>query len=111
MTRDWWTYVIVNGQDVAYTGCTRDCARRLAQHNEGSGARFTRGRGPWSLAHVEGPFDKGEALRREARIKRDRALKRRIKEAARLGEQRSPQGHEASRNPSPIDSMPARTSR
>lgn len=83
MSGAWWTYVIVNARDVAYTGCSRDCARRLAQHNEGTGARFTRGRGPWGLAHVEGPFEHGEALRREAEIKRDDALKRRIKEAYR----------------------------
>lgn len=71
----YFVYVLVNGADVAYTGIAKDVEARLAQHNANAGARFTRGRGPWRLAHVEGPLAHGEALRRERAVKRDRRFK------------------------------------
>lgn len=75
----YFVYVIGNAANVAYTGIALDVAARLAQHNAGTGARFTRGRGPWRLLHVEGPMPKGDALRREAALKRDRGFKAGLK--------------------------------
>lgn len=77
-----YVYVLLNPADVAYTGIAKDVAARLDQHNSGSGARFTRGRGPWRVVHVEGPLAHGDALRREAAIKRDRAFKAGLKASA-----------------------------
>jgi putative endonuclease len=82
MNRDWYVYVLLNGADTAYTGIALDVADRLARHNAGEGARFTRGRGPWRLIHVEGPLPHGDALRREAAIKKDAAFKRALKSAS-----------------------------
>lgn len=82
MSRDWYVYVLLNGADVAYTGIALDVVDRLARHNAGEGARFTRGRGPWRLIHVEGPLPHGDALRREAAIKKDAAFKRALKAAS-----------------------------
>ncbi|EME71457.1 excinuclease ABC subunit C [Paramagnetospirillum caucaseum] len=79
--KDWFVYVLLNGANVAYTGIALDVADRLARHNAGEGAKFTRGRGPWRLAHLEGPLPHGDALRREAAIKRDHAFKRSLKSA------------------------------
>lgn len=79
--KDWFVYVLLNGANVAYTGIALDVAERLARHNAGEGAKFTRGRGPWRLVHVEGPLPHGDALRREAAIKRDHAFKRALKPA------------------------------
>ena len=62
-----------------YTGISKDVDRRIIQHNRGKGAKFTRGRGLWQLTYSEGPFDHGDALRRELEIKRDRTLKLRLK--------------------------------
>lgn len=76
---DYFVYMIVNGAGVLYTGITKDVAARCAQHNAGAGARFTRGRGPWRVVHVEGPLAHGEALRRELRLKANRKLKATIK--------------------------------
>jgi len=76
----YYVYVLLNGAGVAYTGIAKDVVARLDQHNRGSGARFTRGRGPWRVIHTEGPMPHGEALRREARIKRDRAFKAGLKQ-------------------------------
>lgn len=60
---------------LTYVGWTRDVARRLAQHNAGKGARFTRGRA-WVLLHSEGFRSKRAAMSREWHLKRDRALRR-----------------------------------
>lgn len=79
--KDWFVYVLLNGADTAYTGIALDVEDRLVRHNAGEGAKFTRGRGPWRLAHVEGPLSHGDALRREAAIKRDKAFKRALKAA------------------------------
>lgn len=82
--KDWFVYVLLNDSNTAYTGIALDVADRLARHNAGEGAKFTRGRGPWRLAHVEGPLPHGDALRREAAIKRDHAFKRSLKSAPAL---------------------------
>ena len=60
---------------LTYVGWTRDVARRLAQHNAGKGARFTRGRA-WVLLRSEGFRSQGAAMSREWHLKRDRALRR-----------------------------------
>ncbi len=53
-----------------YTGWTNDIAHRLAVHQSGKGAKYTRGRGPLELVYMEELPDKESALRREAAIKR-----------------------------------------
>jgi putative endonuclease len=53
-----------------YTGWTTDPMRRLAEHNAGRGARYTRMNGPVSLVYVEVVADHSAALKREAEIKR-----------------------------------------
>lgn len=75
----WFVYVLLNTARIAYTGIAKDVEARLAQHNAGAGAKFTRGRGPWRMIHVEGPMERGDALRREIAIKRDTAFKASLK--------------------------------
>lgn len=77
--KPWFVYVLLNGDHVAYTGIAVDLDARLARHNRGRGARFTRGRGPWELVYAERYTDKPAALRREMQIKRNTALKNAIK--------------------------------
>jgi putative endonuclease len=76
---EWFVYVVTNPAGVAYTGITTDVRARVDKHNVGTGAKFTRGRGPWRIVHVEGPFPHGDALRREMAIKRDAAFKADLK--------------------------------
>jgi Uri superfamily endonuclease/predicted GIY-YIG superfamily endonuclease len=78
-SRSWYLYVLLNPDGIAYTGVAKDVALRLRQHNSGTGARFTRGRGPWRILHVEGPMGQGDALRRERQVKRDRVFKAALK--------------------------------
>ena len=46
----WYLYVVRCGDGSLYAGVTCDLPRRLVQHQQGRGARYTRGRGPLSLA-------------------------------------------------------------
>ena len=65
----WFVYVLRCRDGTLYTGATTDVARRLAQHNAGRGAAYTRARRPVELAHAEPASDRGAALRRECEIK------------------------------------------
>ena len=66
----WWVYILECRDGTLYTGCTDDISRRLAAHNAGSGAKYTRGRTPVLLRYCEEQPDRSAALRREAAIKR-----------------------------------------
>ena len=63
-------YILRCSDDTLYTGWTNDINRRLAAHNEGRGAKYTRGRRPVTLAYLEEFSTKEEAMSREARIKK-----------------------------------------
>lgn len=52
-----------------YVGYTSDLTARLADHNAGEGAKFTRGRTPVSVRYVEYWPDKSTAMSREWALK------------------------------------------
>ena len=66
----YWVYILRCADGTLYTGITDDMERRLAAHNSGKGAKYTRGRGPVELVYREEAADKSAALRRELAIKR-----------------------------------------
>lgn len=61
----WWVYLLRCGDGTLYTGITDDLDRRLAAHNAGRGAKYTRSRRPVTLVWREEQPDKSAALRRE----------------------------------------------
>jgi predicted GIY-YIG superfamily endonuclease len=65
----WFVYVVRCRDGTLYTGISRDVDARVAKHNAGKGARYTRGRGPVALLHTERRSSQAAALRREAAIK------------------------------------------
>jgi predicted GIY-YIG superfamily endonuclease len=65
----WWVYLLLCGDETLYCGIALDVEARLKQHQEGKGAKYTRGRGPLELVYREGCGSKAEALRRERAIK------------------------------------------
>jgi putative endonuclease len=71
----YFVYVLRNTAGTTFTGIALDVEARLDAHNSGTGAKFTRGRGPWTVIHIEGPLPHGDALRREMAIKKDRKFK------------------------------------
>jgi putative endonuclease len=69
-------YVVECADGTLYTGYTTDVERRVDEHNAGEGAKYTRGRTPVELRHVETFDEKGRAMSREYEIKsRSRAEK------------------------------------
>ena len=67
---DWYVYILRCADDSLYTGIARDVAARLALHNAGKGAKYTRGRGPVTLVYSERAVSRSQALQREHAIKR-----------------------------------------
>lgn len=73
------TYIVRCADGSLYTGWTTDLDRRVAAHNGGCGAKYTRSRRPVTLVYHETFATKEEALRRECAIKRlSRAEKLRL---------------------------------
>ncbi|MFB6094763.1 MAG: GIY-YIG nuclease family protein [Halanaeroarchaeum sp.] len=62
-------YVLSCADDTLYTGYTTDVERRVAEHDAGEGAKYTRGRTPVELVHVESYETRSAALSREHEIK------------------------------------------
>ena len=65
----WVCYLLRCADGTYYCGVTNDLDKRLATHNAGEGAKYTRGRTPVRLAHIEVCADKSTALKREMQIK------------------------------------------
>ena len=62
-----------------YIGYTTDLARRLAEHNAGDGAKYTRGRTPVTVRYVEYWPTRSDAMSREWALKqRSRAQKKQL---------------------------------
>ena len=66
----WTVYILQCGDGTLYTGITNDLKKRLAAHRNGTGAKYTRGRGPLKLLYKETRKTKSRALKREAAIKK-----------------------------------------
>jgi putative endonuclease len=71
-----YVYVIECSDGTYYTGYTTDVERRVAEHDAGEGAKYTRGRTPVELVHAESHDTRSAAMSREHEIK---SLSRRAK--------------------------------
>jgi putative endonuclease len=73
----WYVYIVRCADRTLYTGVAKNLPGRIAAHNDGRGAKYTRPRLPVKLVYSETAADRGAALRREIEIKRlTRAAKR-----------------------------------
>jgi len=66
---DHYVYVLRCADDTLYTGYTTDVERRVREHERGDGAKYTRGRTPVDLVHVERFDSKSAAMSREYDLK------------------------------------------
>jgi putative endonuclease len=74
-----YVYVLECADGSLYTGYTTDVERRVAEHNAGEGAKYTRGRTPVEVVHVEAFDTRSAAMSREHGIKQlSRAAKERL---------------------------------
>ena len=67
---DNYTYLLLCSDGTYYCGWTTDPDRRVAAHNSGRGAKYTRARRPVELVYLERSDTREEAMRREAQIKK-----------------------------------------
>lgn len=65
-----YVYMLRCKDGTLYTGWTNNLEHRLAQHQQGKGAKYTRGRTPLELVYYEELADKESALKRECAIKK-----------------------------------------
>ncbi|CAJ1004624.1 MULTISPECIES: GIY-YIG nuclease family protein [Bacillales] len=65
-----FVYILRCVDGTYYTGYATELARRIREHNEGRGAKYTRGRGPVELMYWEEGTDRSWGIRREEAIKR-----------------------------------------
>lgn len=66
----YYVYILKCSDGSYYTGYTSDLSRRVKQHNEGVGGRYTRSRRPVKLLYKEECATRAEAMRREREIKK-----------------------------------------
>lgn len=66
----WFVYIARCADGTLYVGVARDVAARIAAHDAGKGARYTRGRGPLTVLGRRRCATKGDALRLELALKR-----------------------------------------
>ncbi|MFG6120995.1 MULTISPECIES: GIY-YIG nuclease family protein [Thalassobacillus] len=78
MENSHYVYILKCNDGSFYTGYTNNLEQRLAKHESGKGAKYTRGRGPFELVYWESFETKTAAMRKEFQIKR---LSRTKKEA------------------------------
>lgn len=71
-----YTYILKCKDGSLYTGWTNNLDKRIADHNAGKGAKYTKSRRPVELVYHERYETKEEAMRREYEIKK---MKRREK--------------------------------
>ena len=69
MEKQWVVYMLECGDGSLYTGITDDFDKRFKAHQEGRGAKYTRGRGPLTLRYLEHCEDHSTALKREYALK------------------------------------------
>ncbi|WP_125605770.1 GIY-YIG nuclease family protein [Lapidilactobacillus bayanensis] len=68
--RMYYCYVVLCADGTLYTGSTNDVAKRVATHNAGKGAKYTKTRRPVKLLYQQEFASKHDALSFEAKFKR-----------------------------------------
>ena len=72
----WIVYILECADNSLYTGITTNLTRRVQEHHAGTGAKYTKNRGPYTVRYTEITKTRSTALKREAAIKTlDRSAK------------------------------------
>jgi len=66
----WFVYIISCKDKTLYTGITNNIKKRLSNHTNGKGAKYTKNRGPFTLMYSEKCSDRIIASQREYQIKK-----------------------------------------
>ena len=79
-------YILECNDGTLYTGWTNDIDKRFKAHNDGKGAKYTKGRRPLKLVYLEELETKSEALKRENEIKKMKKNKKKFFQENKLTE-------------------------
>ena len=77
----YFVYLIVsksNYKKISYVGYTNNINKRLNLHNNGKGAKFTKGR-KWKLVYLKKYISKKKAMSEEYKLKKNYKLRKKIK--------------------------------
>ncbi|MBC8394318.1 MAG: GIY-YIG nuclease family protein, partial [Deltaproteobacteria bacterium] len=74
--RQWVVYLIRRSDKSLYCGIINNLKKRLAMHNSGRGAKYTRSRRPVELVRASSEMTKSDALKLEYQVKRVPARKK-----------------------------------
>jgi putative endonuclease len=66
---NFYVYMMMCADGTLYTGYTNDIHKRIAAHNSGRGAKYTKSRRPCKLVWAEAAETKSSAMKREYAIK------------------------------------------
>ena len=66
---NWTVYILECGDGTLYTGITNNFQKRLEAHEDGKGAKYTKGRSPFNVFYLEEVENRSKASKREAQIK------------------------------------------
>jgi putative endonuclease len=67
---EYTVYILRTSTNALYTGITNNLDKRLAEHKNGTGAKYMRSFTSFTLVYTEQCKDKSTALKREAAIKK-----------------------------------------
>jgi len=65
----WVVYILKCADNSLYTGITNDLEKRITAHENGTGAKYTKGRGPFECLYTETCENRSQASKREICIK------------------------------------------
>ncbi|GEO78574.1 endonuclease [Companilactobacillus mindensis DSM 14500] len=68
--KKYYVYMLLCHDQTFYTGTSNDVQKRVATHNAGKGAKYTKTRRPVQLMYTEELENKSQALKREIAIKK-----------------------------------------
>tara|TARA_B100000989_G_scaffold255199_1_gene204042 strand:- start:1307 stop:1561 length:255 start_codon:yes stop_codon:yes gene_type:complete len=77
----YFVYLIISkvkNRTISYVGYTANLNKRINEHNNGTGAKFTRGR-RWKLIYFKKYITKSKAMIEEYKLKKNYKLRRLIK--------------------------------
>ena len=66
----WCVYILRCSDGTYYTGITNNIKKRLHNHENNKGAKYTKGRGPFILVYQDKCKDRSEASQKECVIKK-----------------------------------------
>ena len=70
LKKKWYFYVLSCSDQTLYTGVTTDVNRRLIEHNQKKGAKYTRGRTPVTVLYSREMLNRSTAQKLESAFKK-----------------------------------------